>query len=340
MEGNLTTMRGSLGKWIQPSMEKVIVIGASAGGVTVLQEITRVLPASLPATIIVVMHRTLKSNLPAFLGATCALPIQTPSDGSPVQPRAVYVAPANHHLWLEDGLFRVDKSPPEGFYRPSVNVLFRSAATEYGRRVIGVILSGALNDGAAGLWKIKRRGGVVIVQDPLEAAFAEMPSSALQTVAVDFVLPAASIGHKLVELTAESTHDDAQDRPLRVLIVEDEAVAAAALEDRLRQLGYETIGPARFGEDAIVLAWSEAPDLIVMDIRLAGPMTGIEAARRIWEGVQIPIVYITAFADAATFDQVSNAACYGYVTKPFHTKAVHAAIELALKRRRRELVRR
>jgi chemotaxis response regulator CheB len=318
-------------------MKDIIVIGGSAGGVMVLREITKALPASFPAAVIVAMHRAAKSCLDQILGSTCALPTRTPGDLSPVLPRALYVAPPDQQLRLEGGIFRIEKSPKEGFHRPSVNVLFRSAALEYGKRVIGVLVSGALNDGTAGLWEIKKRGGLAIVQDPQEAAYPEMPNSAIQNVPVDFVLPAAAIAPQLVALSAESAPYDAPDRPIRILIVEDEAVAATALEDRLRQLEYETIGPARFGEDAIVLARSAAPDLILMDIRLAGRTTGIEAARQIWEASQIPIVYITAYADAETLDQLNNAACYGYIAKPFHTKAVHAAIELALKRRRREL---
>jgi chemotaxis response regulator CheB len=259
--------------------------------------------------------------------------VQSAADLMPIAGGSLYLAPPDYQLWLENGLFRVDRSPKEGTHRPSINALFRSAAAEYGRRVIGVILSGALYDGVAGLWQIKKRGGVAVVQDPAEAAFPDMPRNAIENVSVDFVLPVSSISGKLVELSEEKTGFETPPRVIRILIVDDEAIAAQALKERFHLLGYEAIGPAQFGEDAVRLARNEQPDLVVMDIQLAGAMTGIEAARRIWAEFQIPIVYITAFANRETFDQVNTAAeCYGYVAKPFHTNAVHAAIELAIKR--------
>ncbi|MBV8842655.1 MAG: response regulator [Bryobacterales bacterium] len=314
-------------------MRDMIVIGASAGGVTAVKEVTRALPAGIAAAIVIVMHRTLQSCLPELLATSARLRVQAAADLMPVAAGNIYIAPPDHQLSVENGLFRVDQSPREGTYRPSINALFRSAATEYGRRAIGVILSGALNDGVAGLWQIKKRGGVAVVQDPAEALFPDMPKNAIQNVPVDFVLPVSSISEKLIELSEEETNSETPPGPVRILIVEDEAIAAEALKDRFHLLGYEAIGPARFGEDAVQLARNTQPDLVVMDIQLAGPMTGIEAARLIWAEWRIPIVYITAFANRATFDQVNTAAeCYGYVAKPFHTNAVHAAIELALKR--------
>ena len=96
------------------------------------------------------------------------LPVQSAVDLMPIACGHVYIAPPNYQLWIENGLLRVVRSPKEGMNRPSINALFRSAAAEYGPRAIGVILSGALNDGVAGLWQIKKQGGVAVVQDPAE----------------------------------------------------------------------------------------------------------------------------------------------------------------------------
>jgi DNA-binding NarL/FixJ family response regulator len=121
------------------------------------------------------------------------------------------------------------------------------------------------------------------------------------------------------------------------LIVEDEGVVAKNLELRLKKLGYEVVAAKNSGEAAITAAVEKVPDVILMDIYLAGRLTGVEAARQIWEQLQIPIVYITAFADLETLSEVKTTEAYGYVMKPFQTEAIHAAIQLALNRREKEL---
>ena len=229
---------------------------------------------------------------------------------------------------------RVEQSPQEGLYRPSIDALFRSAALTYGRRTIGVLLTGMLNDGTAGLWQIKKRGGVTIVQDPEDAQFQDMPRSAITEVVVDFVLPLQSIALKLVELTRQ--HPSGSE-PRTVLIVEDEAVVAENLERGLKELGYVVIGSVPTAETALEVAAGKQPDIVLMDIHLAGPMKGFEAARRIWERFQIPVVYVTAYADSETLNDAKTTENYGYIVKPFHTQAVHAAIQIALARREKEM---
>jgi len=321
-------------------MRDIVVIGASAGGVAALRRLTQGIPASLPAALIVAMHRSSpQSAIADILGKTAHLPVQWATDGQKICAAKLYLAPPDHQMRIDCGFIRVDKSPREGLYRPSINLLFRSAAAEYGKRVIGVILTGSLNDGTAGLWEIKRRGGVAVVQEPSEAAFDPMPTHAIENVSVDFVLPIDGIAQKLIELTQEHTSAPGPGRPANVLIVEDEVIAATALEESLRILGHEVSAAVASAEDALRVARSRPPDLVLMDIQLSGPMTGIQAARRLWEQFQIPTVYVTAFADSVVLDQLNGAGCYGYVAKPFHAKAVHAAVELALKRRQKELQR-
>ena len=219
-------------------------------------------------------------------------------------------------------------------FRPSIDVLFRSAASVYGRRTIGVLLSGLLRDGSAGLWQIRKHGGVTIAQDPSDAAFPDMPANAIEDDAVDEILPACEIGPYLIGLTTRP--DQREKQPVRVLIVEDERIVAMNLEKRLRSLGYEIAGVAVSGEAAIELAGQTLPDVILMDIHLEGPIQGTEAARHNWEKFQIPIIYATAYADAATLDEVKDTVAYGYIVKPFRPKDIQATIQLALDRREKE----
>jgi chemotaxis response regulator CheB len=238
---------------------------------------------------------------------------------------------------VERGTIRLQSSPKESWHRPSVDALFRSAALAYGRRVVGVILSGMLSDGTAGLWEIKKHGGATIVQEPRDAERPEMPQSAIANVNVDYCLGAREISTKLIEL--------AQNRPVpppvrgrraaRVLIVEDERVVALNLERRLRKLGYDVCGSVSSGEAALDVAVNKIPDVVLMDVHLPG-ISGTEVAKQIWEQLQIPVVYVTAYADTATLDKIKTTEPYGYVLKPVRPAEVDAAIQLALDRHDRE----
>lgn len=183
----------------------IVVIGASAGGMEALQKVVGGLPADLPAAVFVVWHLSpgVRSVLPQVLNRAGPLQALNPKDGDPIKPGCVYVAPNDHHLLLEKGYIRVTKGPKENRFRPAVDPLFRSAAYIYGSRAIGVVLSGALDDGTAGLWAIKLRGGIAIVQDPADAMHRSMPINALDNVAVDYKLPAAEIGRVLTRLARE-----------------------------------------------------------------------------------------------------------------------------------------
>jgi two-component system chemotaxis response regulator CheB len=170
-----------------------------------LEKVVSGLPADLPATVFVVWHLPpgIKSVLPNVLSRAGPLPASNPQDGDPILPGHIYIAPSDHHILVERGFMRVTKGPKENRFRPAVDPLFRSAAYVYGARVIGVVLSGALDDGTAGLWTIKLRGGTAIVQDPSDALHRSMPINALENVQVDYKVPALEIGPLLGLLTRQ-----------------------------------------------------------------------------------------------------------------------------------------
>lgn len=183
----------------------VVVIGASAGGVTALLELVKTLPADFSAPIFIVQHVAADSPsiLPQLLTTVSALPAKHAENGEFAQPGVIYVAPPNHHLLLEGKRMLVTRGPKENRFRPSIDALFRSAAYTYGPRVIGVVLTGYLDDGTSGLWSVQRLGGLTIVQDPQEAQFPAMPTNALEAVAADYIVSIASLAPLLTRLTTE-----------------------------------------------------------------------------------------------------------------------------------------
>lgn len=172
-----------------PSEPGLVVIGASAGGVETLRRVVRGLPADLRAAVCVVLHLAPGSPgaLAGILDRLGPLPCRTAGHGAPLRAGEILVAPPDRHLLITDGRAELTVSPRENGHRPSVDVLFRSAAAAKGRRVVGVVLSGTRDDGTAGLAAIKAHGGATIVQDPDEALYAGMPASALAHVSVDEV---------------------------------------------------------------------------------------------------------------------------------------------------------
>ena len=184
----------------------IVVIGGSLGAIGTLKEIVRGLPRDLSAAVFVVVHipPDTPSLLPTVLSRLGPIPAVSPSDGDRIEGGYIYVAPPDHHLTIEPGIIRVLRGPRENRHRPAIDPLFRTAARIYGARVVGVVLSGRLDDGSAGLLAVKGRGGVTIVQDPNDADSAEMPERAIQYVRPDYVLPGGAIGRKLTSLTQES----------------------------------------------------------------------------------------------------------------------------------------
>ena len=184
----------------------IIVIGASAGGVQALSQLVAALPADLPAAVFIVLHipTDVPSLLPAILARDAQIPIAHAMHGEPIVPGRVYVAPPDRHLLIEGRRVKLVHGPKENYHRPSIDALFRSAARAAGPRVIGVVLTGARDDGTVGMRAIKQRGGVTIVQDPAEAPFASMPLSVMHNIRVDYSLPLREIGPLLEQLSHET----------------------------------------------------------------------------------------------------------------------------------------
>jgi len=181
-----------------------VVIGASAGGVEVLTRLVRDLPANLPAAICIVLHIApgSPSMLAQILARAGKLPCQPARDGELLREGVIVVATPDHHLVVEDSRMRLTAGPRENGHRPAIDVLFRSAAFARDSRVVGVILSGTRDDGAAGLAVIKAAGGVAVVQDPSEATYSGMPANAIASVAVDAVVPSTRIASTIVTMVS------------------------------------------------------------------------------------------------------------------------------------------
>jgi two-component system, chemotaxis family, protein-glutamate methylesterase/glutaminase len=180
----------------------IIVIGGSAGGVDALMRICGGLPADLPASILVVQHISpaSRSVLPDVLTRSGPLPARHPADGEALHAGMIYVAPPDYHLLLKDGHVLLRRGPQENLTRPAIDPLFRSAAVSYGPRVIGVVLTGMLDDGAAGQVAIKRCGGICVVQDPDDAQWPEMPRRAIERCHIDHIATLATIPDLLSRL--------------------------------------------------------------------------------------------------------------------------------------------
>ncbi|RYF87059.1 MAG: chemotaxis protein CheB [Chitinophagaceae bacterium] len=185
----------------------IVVIGASAGGVEALLSFVKALPPDLDAAIFIVVHLSpfSKSNLPRILAKAGTLPAVHAINGQKIQKGTIYVAAPGHHLILEkDNKIMVRKGPKENRFRPSIDALFRSAALIYGPRVIGIVMSGLLDDGTSGMWNIKRNGGLALVQDLEEALFPNMVRNVMQYVNVDHILAARDFGGLLTMLAKET----------------------------------------------------------------------------------------------------------------------------------------
>lgn len=178
-------------------MYDLVVIGASWGGLDAVSRVLSGFPDEVDLPLVVAQHRhpdSLEETLRGLLGAQIGRPVVDVDDKLPIEAGHVYLAPPDYHLLVERGLFALSVDERVQFARPSVDVLFQSAADAYGAGVIGIILTGANEDGAAGLARIKQRGGVAIVQDPTGAARRTMPDAAIAATHADAILPLEEIG--------------------------------------------------------------------------------------------------------------------------------------------------
>jgi two-component system, chemotaxis family, protein-glutamate methylesterase/glutaminase len=215
----------------------IIVIGGSAGSIESVAEVARGLPPDFPGSVFVVVHfpGSARSSLPRILSRAGPLPVHHARDGEPVESGRIYVAPPDCHLLLSHNNLRLTRGPKENGHRPAIDPLFRTASHSYGPRVVGVVLSGNLNDGTAGLLAIKQRGGVAVVQSLETALYQGMPQSAIDHVAVDHVLSPPAIPLLLAELVRQSV------QPWKVVPMPDDPELQQsdefALTDRHKQPG-------------------------------------------------------------------------------------------------------
>lgn len=181
----------------------IVAIASSRGGVHALAQVISGLPADFPVPIVIAQHLSPNGRtfLPQILGRKTNLPVKLADDGEPIRPSTVYIAPPDHHLLLNSKeSLSLSASPKVNFLRPSADVLFKSVATVYQERALGVVLTGCLYDGSQGSVVIKANGGRVIVQDPKTAEATGMPRAALKTGAVDFMVSLDQIAHTLISL--------------------------------------------------------------------------------------------------------------------------------------------
>ncbi|THH42054.1 chemotaxis protein CheB [Neolewinella litorea] len=190
---------------LETTFRNVVVVGASAGGIEALVTLVKGIPDDLHIAIFIVQHLPANnySNLDVVLQPHTGMTVRKARDGEVIKPGIIYLAPADRHLLVERDRVGVAMGPPENRFRPAVDALFRSASFTYRERVIGVVLSGALSDGAAGMWSVKRNGGIAVVQDPAEARFPDMPKAVMRYTSVDYVISTSEIGTLLSRLSRE-----------------------------------------------------------------------------------------------------------------------------------------
>ncbi len=221
----------------------IVVVGASAGGVETLQQVLRGLPQDLAAAVFIVLHTGHQpwDLLPEILRRTTRLPVKSAAEGEVIQQGMIYVAIPDHHMVLSSGHIHVAHGPKENNVRPAIDPLFRSAALVYGPRVIGVVLSGTLDDGTAGLQAIKERGGITVAQDPSDALYPDMPESAIANARVDHIAKAAQMGELLAKLTKMPAPDEALFPVTSKLEIETKiAEGAPSSMETMKQLGTVT----------------------------------------------------------------------------------------------------
>ena len=187
------------------TQQRIIVIGASTGGFEAFKTLIKGLPPDFDASIFIVWHMSpdIRGVLPQVLNRVNSIVAAHAYHNEAIQPNRIYVAPPDHHMLVEKGKVLITHGPKENRFRPAVDPLFRSAAYAYGNKVIGIVLSGALDDGTAGLWTVKHYGGTAIVQDPMDAEVPSMPENAMREVEIDYCVGISELPGLLVRLSKE-----------------------------------------------------------------------------------------------------------------------------------------
>jgi two-component system chemotaxis response regulator CheB len=200
---------------------EIVVVGTSTGGLKALQTLLCGLPSTFPLPIVIVQHRGRVSDdgLCEFLGEFGTMPVTEPEDKEPLLPGHVYLAPRDYHLLIQNRAFALSTDSPEAFARPSIDVLFESAADAFHERVIAVILTGANRDGARGLAAIKSRGGLTVVENPDSAACGEMPAAAIQQAQPDWIVTLHEIAPLLCKLTEDLKASELSARHVAQMVV-------------------------------------------------------------------------------------------------------------------------
>lgn len=219
----------------------IVVIGASSGGVDVLTRLVSALPEAFPAAIFIVLHvrPDAPSMLPAILNRAGVLPAAHAVDSEPIRTGRIYVAPPGMQMYVHRSRVAVERGPRENMHRPAIDPLFRTAAHHHGSRVIGIVASGALDDGTAGLQAVKEAGGLAVVQDPADAACSSMPAHAMARVSVDYCVKADALATLIVRLVhqAPTTPPPSASVPLETW---QEAAGTAEVPETAAQFGVES----------------------------------------------------------------------------------------------------
>ena len=220
-------------------VKNIITIGASAGGLEAITRLVKTFNKDIDAAIFIVLHLSTASQSDVIINIIqkkTALNCVIPIDQQEIQNRTIYLAPTDHHLLLEKGRIRITRGATENHYRPSIDVLFRSAAAAYSGCVTGIILTGLLDDGTSGMNAIKRCGGRCMVQDPQEAAFPDMPNSVLNTIKVDYSVPITEMGAILFDIFLRAACQQ-QEVPAEVQLEADIARRVTSNIEDIAKLG-------------------------------------------------------------------------------------------------------
>ncbi|RFZ81344.1 chemotaxis protein CheB [Mucilaginibacter terrenus] len=207
--------------------QRIVVVGTSAGGIKAVNQLMKKFPADLPVAIFVVIHMSKHSQAHVIkeqLQKSTAFTCRVPTDGEQIQAGHLYISPADVHMLVKPGEVRLVLGPHENRWRPSIDVLFRSAAVAYGAATIGIILTGLLDDGTSGLAAIKRSGGMAIVQDPAEAEYDDMPVSAISNVEIDNQVFLEDMGYIVADMVA---------KPVKTLPIPEDVKIEADITERM-----------------------------------------------------------------------------------------------------------